>query len=721
MPKSIPRIQTVLTIPRRMGAGLFRIHIENGVFVSLGMALVGLGMAVAFGSKIATLAAAGALCTSVVDQPGQLKIKAWMFALTTTGTTLLTILTIIANGAPLPMATIVAGMSFVSALITAYGRRAIGLGVAATLALLFGMVETVAPVAARWHVVAFAAGALEYSLFALAASMLLDNRNRRMFVGEAIRAFGRYVLAKSALYDARERPRPVLQALIGAHADFIEQLQAARNMIFVGRRTPNRVRWIAILVALLDCFDTIVASDADIEILRKSGHNHLMGRFKVLIAGLGVEIEELALALMTPGMSYAPSSHAAEIQAIEKNVERLSAKASDDVEPMAISAFRSTGHKLAQTVVRLEQLSGAVNARPGENMLPNVEFEAFVHRDRMDPRVLVAHFSLASPTMRYAIRATVAMVCGYLITLALPTFVHGGWVLLTTSLTMRASYSITKQRRNDRIIGTVAGCAAAFLLVYLLPREWLFVPIIITVGSAHAFGTVDYRVTALSASITALLTLHFFAPSGTQVFFAQRLADTLIGASLAWLFSHLLPSWEWRNIPKLIDAKLRADHDYAALALKRYRNDHDFRLARKHAHDAMANLSMTVRRVSDEPRIDRRMLVTLNDLIAANYLFASDLASMQVLFRMRKGELDFRAADALLEAAQANVTLSLSSRKAYASIGRLSRRSLGHNLGGHDAMVSLRRRLVHIEHNTKRVATLAARVSQMLQTAVPSA
>jgi uncharacterized membrane protein YccC len=247
-----------------------------------------------------------------------------------------------------------------------------------------------------------------------------------------------------------------------------------------------------------------------------------------------------------------------------------------------------------------------------------------------------------------------------------------------------------------------------------MPQGWLFLPMLVTVGSAHAFATVDFRVTALSASITALLALHFMAPETGAVFF-ERIFDTLVGAGLAWLFSFLLPSWEWRNVGKLVGAIVNADRKYAALALARIRNDQVYRLARKQAHDATANLSMTVRRLVDEPQVDRRALVALNDLLGANYLFASDLASMRVLFRMRASELEPAATDALLEAARTNVALSLGAPDAKdAPAMRLSRRSRSENLGGANAMISLRRRLVHIEHTAERVAALAARVTKLV-------
>ncbi|MDR3527178.1 MAG: FUSC family membrane protein [Rhizomicrobium sp.] len=701
-------------VPRRLGLALFRMHIENGAFVSLAMGVVGIVFALSCGRTVAILAASGALCASIVDKPGPIAVKARMFAMAVSGSTLIALFTMLFEHHVVLMGLLVAGMSFVSGLVSAYGRRAIGLSVSAVLALLFGfMANRNALMPPYEYAGIFLAGGVSYAVFSLLGSVVLDIRNRRMFLGEAVHAFSAYLSAKAELYEPKARRRLALENLVERHAAFIEKLQAARDYIFLGRRTASRQRWMAALLALLDCFEAVVSSDADIETLRQSGHNDLLLRLKALTATFAADTEELALALSTPGINFVFKPHAQEVLDLQAEVDQLAATAWGR-EPLAVSAFRSTGHKLAYGIARLERLAQATdNSADARRILPNVDLEAFVQRDKMDPRVLLGLFSLSSPVMRYAIRLTGAMTCGYLLTLLLPNMVHGGWVLLTTSLILRASYSITRQRRNDRIIGTAAGCVVAAVLVHYIPRDFLFLPVIFTVGGAHAFADVAFRITGMCASITALLQLHFLGPEvePSTVLVIERLGDTFVGAGLAWGFSFLLPSWERRNVPKLVQAKVAADRSYAELALTRRRNDTDFRLARKRAHDAAANLSMTVRRLADEPKINRELLTALHDLVAANYLFASDLASMRVLFRTRTNELDADATEKLLDAARGNVALMLAAPENKApQQSRLSRRSLGDSLGGHNAMVSLTRRLIHIERTAERVSALAATV-----------
>ena len=208
---SLTLFEPLATVPHRLARALFRSHIEIGAFVSLGMGVVGLSFALIFGRTDAILAASGALCASIVDQPGPLPVKARMYALAVTGATALAFLTMAADGHPVMMGLLVAAMSMVSGLVSAYGKRAIGLGVSAVLALMFGLAANqMALLPMSGYLTFFLAGGISYALISLGVSVLLDGRNRRLFLGEAVFAFSAYMAAKPNM-SARtaETPRPI--------------------------------------------------------------------------------------------------------------------------------------------------------------------------------------------------------------------------------------------------------------------------------------------------------------------------------------------------------------------------------------------------------------------------------------------------------------------------------------------------------------------------------
>ncbi|HWA89176.1 MAG TPA: FUSC family membrane protein [Rhizomicrobium sp.] len=663
------------------------------------MAAVVAGAAALAGRPAAALATTGALCVSIVDQPGPFRTKARLFALDILAATSVTLLAALAGRSPWLLGPLIALTSAATAMTSAFGRRALGVGVTMVLALLFGMAAPPDNLRAEiGYAVVFACGGIAYALIALVITWTSDERTRKLFLGEAMLAFSRYVAAKAALYGAEARPRAALGRLVDAHAELVERLQAARDMIFTGRRT----RWIAALIALLEAFDTILSSDADVETLQDSEHRHLMRRLHALLTALAGDIHALAVGFLNPAGDLRMPAHASELKAIADEIARVARMETPDV-----TAFRATAHKLGQTIQRLQMLADALDPHLAEPKVPDaLVLQPFVAVTRTGFGVLKAQTNLSSPVARYAIRLTLAMVAGFALTLVFPNYIHGGWVLLTTALIMRANYSITRRRRDDRVLGNLAGCFAVMLLVRALPADALAAIVVVAIATSHAFGAVNYRVTAFAACISALLQLHFVSPLAQPMLF-ERMLDTLIGAGLAWGFSYVLPSWEKRNIPRLLRAMTAADKAYATQALLREADDQAMRLARKKAHDAAANLSMTVRRLADEPDLDRRALVALQELLAANYLLASDLASMRVLFRRRRSELEPGPSDALLAETSRRV------QGAFAGAAKDTPDTLS-RYEGTGAAMALKRRLVHIERASARVSALGTRALALM-------
>ncbi|HTT97255.1 MAG TPA: FUSC family membrane protein, partial [Rhizomicrobium sp.] len=265
------------------------------------MAIVVVGGGVLFGREVMALGATGALYASIVDQPGPLDLKARIFALDIAAAAIVTLLASLTGGIPWLLGPLILLMGFATGMLVAYGKRAVGLGVAAVLALLFGMATHRAPFTVQIvHTAIFAGGGIGYALIAMLLNWILDDRIRQLYLGEALLSFSRYISAKASLYDLGTKQKDALAALVNAHADLVDKLQAARDMIFSGRRTERRARWIASLIALLDAFDTVLSSDADIETLRSSSHHHLMRRLQALTVYLAEDVHALGLGFVMP-------------------------------------------------------------------------------------------------------------------------------------------------------------------------------------------------------------------------------------------------------------------------------------------------------------------------------------------------------------------------------------------------------------------------------------
>jgi hypothetical protein len=158
----------------------------------------------------------------------------------------------------------------------------------------------------------------------------------------------------------------------------------------------------------------------------------------------------------------------------------------------------------------------------------------------------------------------------------------------------------------------------------------------------------------------------------------------------------------------MVRGLLAADAGFANAALGLTSPGQAYRLARKKAFDAVALLSGATRRLADEPNINRKSLAALTELLGANYLLASDLASMPVLVKLRGTELASGAADQV-EAARVRVLASLSSDARHKEHAPEPAQESMSAMEQNQTMELLTRRLAHIEHTAERVARLAAR------------
>lgn len=692
-------------IPRAAALAVFRIHIENGLSVAAGVGLTGVMAGWALGFDAALAAATGAVCISISDQPDPLRLKPWILGWALTIAVGFTALTAFAQFwfAAYGLVPVVIFAGLWTGLISAYGKRALILSMTGVLTLVYAMGRSFAtPGDAVFYLELFAAGAMFYALYAGCFALILDDRARRLLLAEAMRGFAIYMRAKAALYNPDADGPASFRSLIDAHAGLVERLQAARDAIFSRRSHPIQKKRIDSLIALLDAFETMLSSDADFELLRRSRRRDLKWRINAFILMIAEEVEALTLALRSRRAQVTPHPLKDEDAELTAAVAQANRDAPED--QATDHAYYVTANKLVMAEVHVTALARTLDWNtPPSALSGELDLALFQEPVPQGLGVLVQQFDLAKPAMRFAIRLSLAMVTGLLLTLAFPRFAHANWILLTIALIMRANYSITRQRRWDRITGTLIGCTVAVALIAISPPILLLTVIVLAIGLAHAYAGVRYRVTAAAASISSLLLLHFSAPD-LHPQFLERVLDTLIGAGLSYAFSFFLPSWERNTLPRLVKGLLSADKAFADAALRRIHVRQPYRLARKRTLEAVAQLSGAIRRLADEPRTNRRTLASLNELLGANYALASDLTSMPILMKTRGTELDPSRADEQIAQVRDRVMELLTS----GPDGNPVRENLS-ELKENFAMLVLARRLAHIEHTARKVARLAAR------------
>jgi uncharacterized membrane protein (TIGR01666 family) len=214
------------------------------------------------------------------------------------------------------------------------------------------------------------------------------------------------------------------------------------------------------------------------------------------------------------------------------------------------------------------------------------------------------HFS--NSRVRYALRLSVAFSGGYCIAEVFNVS-KGAWIVLTVLFVMQQSYSQTRRRLGQRILGTFVGVVFGVLTVQLLTPAG---QVLFMLASAYFFFTWlkrNYSVSVIFITTFVLCAFNLISQVGVVVML-PRMIDTLIGSALAILTVRLMwPDWQSKRLPQLLSAALVKNTAYFRVIIQEYRqsavgDDYEYRIARRAAHRADNALVLAWRDIQLEPR-----------------------------------------------------------------------------------------------------------------------
>ena len=605
-------------------------HIINGASVGLGVVAVALVSSAIFGFAAGQPATLGAISASISDLPAPWREKAKTLGFGFALALLSTVAIQLALPWPVAALVMIGLISFVGGLVTGLGRWAVAVGMQAVIPMVFilGFPRETFPAAVRIELL-LAGGGVAYIAFALLATVFTDASARRLVTSESIREFSMYMRAVAGVFDPDQELAAAYGATIRQQSMLSEQLQSARSVLLErpGEK-GERMRLAASIGILLDALDALVAAQCDVDLIRQTPEAAtVLARIGDALRVGSFDLEHLSLELLTTGRPILPPDHQIAIDALKREAARAEAEA---MAPKARAALVATTWRLVLSLSHIRRLERALSDdETARASIGDVNLAAFIPKRRYAPSALAPHLSLESPVLRFSVRLALAMMAGAVVAQSLGDERHGNWVLLTIAVVMRAGYGLTKQRRDDRVVGTLIGCVVAAGSVAYLPAGALVAVQGLAVAVTHSFARLNYRVASSGASVTALVSLHLVQPWVSAPILV-RLADTLIGAAIAHLFNYLWPRWESSEAPRLasrLQAQLAA---FAAAALRADVSDHDYRLARKNVIEAIAALSDSAGRMSSEPMAARKGLDEMANLLIAAYSLVAELSAARL-------------------------------------------------------------------------------------------
>ncbi len=657
---------TLTETPTSVSLTLVRYIFSHYFYSGLGVACGVLGVALAtysfFDLTTAVAASTGALGVSIADVPRAAYLKRQQLLAALILTTIATLLILLSDSSFTLQGIVILAISFGAAMLTAYGKESLPVSMAVLIMMAIAL-GTPAPGVPQilQHTAIFALGGMAYLGYALALAVVLRFRTKQQALAECLYEFARYLKLKANFYETEVGLDVTYRAMISQQAVMNERLQSARDLAFRDLTSARDGQLANTLIAMLDVHEHILAAQTDYECLRErfAGSDVLMFLRDLAIKS-AQGLEQISFAILRNREPRSAVNYQAELLAIRYELDHH-ANAGIPGDRRAMAVLTEIYETVRQSIVQIERLHTIARtpAEPRE-VLGGADLQRFVSKVSVSPRPMLEQLRLDSPVCRYALRTMLAMGCGYLLANILPYAAHSQWILLTLAVIMRPNFSLTKQRRTDRVVGNAIGCALTACLLHFSPGPGLlFAASFVSLAVAHTFAPIKFRYTSAAACVMALLQLHLLNPEDNFAI-GERLIDTAVGALLAYGFSFVLPHWEYRDLPKLAASLLDAAMRYASATLALPAQDLDYRLARKRFTDAIGLLSMAFGRMLEEPKSRHVTKAELSAFITANYLLAAHLAAVKGILQRRLKEIDMVRAIPLMKDTREAVRTDLS-------------------------------------------------------------
>jgi len=648
---------------------LFSHYFYTGLRIATG--IVGLTFLTYFIADLPTAIAVamGALCTSLMDLPSPLRHKFNEMLAGVLLCSVVALLVSLSSQVEWLLFTVIVLVSFLASMMVVYGRKAMPLQFAALFVMMLSSEAPATPLQALRHGALFFAGGAGYMAYAMVVVWLLQRRLKQQVLAEALYELVVYTGIKAGCYDLANSLPAQMEKLVREQSVLAERQQASRDLILRGKPAPSEAILVQVHYAMFDLYELVLSTHTDYGVLRRHfAGGPILPLLGELVGMAARDIEAVAYAMTRDQPSRSTVDYRDALRALDEALRALPAPPPGEGEEFdAHAALRATVNNIRELVAMIGRLHAASQARASSEgalpMVPHSDMTPFLTQQRYSIGILLSNLRWSSPVFRFALRVAMAISVGLLSARWLPYTSHGYWTALTIAVILKPSFSLTRQRRTDRLVGTLIGCMLTAVILHFVHSPALLIGFLfVATAAAPTFLSIKYRYTAVAASVQALLLIGLTVPVGASAI-GERLLDTLLGTLIATFFSYVLPSWEYQNLPRLVDAVLDANRKYidaaADMLLKRTGDDVHYRISRKRFMDSLATLSAALGRMLDEPVDKQRAPGELNRFTVQNYLLVAHMAALRLLLQRYAENLPSREVEAALERMFAEVRASL--------------------------------------------------------------
>ena len=583
----------------------------------------------------------GALCTSLTDTPGPPHHRRNGFYASIALNCITALLIGFTNAWHLLLGTEIVLFSFLFSFIAVYGTRASSVGILALLVLILNIDSRRSQVQVVENGLFIALGGLWYAFVSLVLYRIFPYRLAQQAVGESIISVSRYFSIKARFYESDEGFSDAYTALMKEQVVLQEQQAQVRELLFKTRRivndsTPKSRVLLMMFVDSVDLFEMILSSQQDYHFLHELFDDKgILAEMSALIMTMADELESIGIAVQASEADRRESAVPALVRKLERHLDRLRA---EDKDPSHLEGYISLQHilrNIRDIQERMNRLSlyTHYDGPIGAGYKGEIDYARFVTHQPIDFQVFADNLSLRSQVFRHSLRLSLAMLVGYIVSRFLP-WGHGYWILLSISVILKPLFGSTKKLYFQRLGGTLVGAALGGLVLYFMTNNLgLMGVMIVAMIIGYSMQKRDYFVYSTFLTIFVLIAFHFLYNHDFREIVRDRVVDTAIGSCIALAAGFVfLPVWSHETMRESMLEMIRANQRYFALVARSYTGKtssvDDFKVARKEAFVALANLSDNFQRILTEPRSKQQNVPFMHQFVVSCQMFTAHTASL---------------------------------------------------------------------------------------------
>lgn len=489
-------------------------------------------------------------------------------------------------------------------------------------------------------------------LFYLIASSIYHSFTKKHQVnqqlGELVKLIVDYLELRISIARGEEQEENVQTILFEKQVEITDKQEVLRSLILSrrlerGGQSSSRKRQFLILVELIDIMELIIANPAKLPKVKETLDKdfRFLQPFIECLSSIASDLQKISRVLLdNEELKHKSRS--------KYYLELADASISDYVEVIKLPKARSGALMMRSLHAYLEELSHQVNSidrllsnvtRQRKLIIKQKKIHRFITKEDYSPQILKQNFSFKSSSFRHAVRISIAMMLG----LTLGHFIqvkNPYWILLTILVILRPSYGLTKERSKKRVIGTIIGAVIAIGVVLITQNFYVYLALaIITLVLANSMLTKNYIYPAIFFTLNVIFVFSLLQPDHWTVI-QYRLIDTLLGATIAYLFGYfVLPIWEYTAIKESIQQVIQSNSSYLKNMVLHYdelEESLEFKLSRKNAFIESSNLNSSFQRMTQDPKSKRKNVENYYELVTLNQAMLSAIASLGSFIRQHR-------------------------------------------------------------------------------------